>query len=71
MDPFQCCWDRISRAEAHSKSLSQSWNDIFEGDLYAVEVNVNHDGTGTIEIIPKMNDFARGSLSSSVNSSIS
>jgi hypothetical protein len=59
-DPFQCCWDRISRAEAHSKSLSQSWNNVFEGDLYAVDVNVNHDGTGTIEIIPKMNDFARG-----------
>ncbi|MGD0445725.1 MAG: hypothetical protein ABSA39_17460 [Edaphobacter sp.] len=60
MDPFQCCWDRISRAEAHSKSLSQSWNNVFEGDLYTVDVNVNHDGTGTIEITPKLSDFARG-----------
>lgn len=59
MDPFQCCWDRIDRAEAHSKFLAKSWNDALPGDLYSVDVNVNRDGIGTINITPKTENFGR------------
>lgn len=53
MNPFQNCWDRVERAEAHSKALSESWNSFLEDDTYSVESCVYHDGTGAIFVTPK------------------
>jgi len=53
MNPFQNCWDRVERAEAHSKTLSESWNSFLEKDAYSVESCVYSDGTGAIYVTAK------------------
>ncbi len=49
---FENCWQRIERAKAHSKTLSDTWNDLCEKETYSAVVRVDDDGTGRIWVEP-------------------
>lgn len=47
---FKGCWDRIYRAEAHCKELAKAWSEFLENEPYAVVLQMNDDGTGTLSV---------------------
>jgi len=52
--PFETCRQRIARAQAHSKTLADLWNEsVSEGDLYSTRLNIEDDGTGSLWIEPR------------------
>lgn len=53
LKPFEGCWERVKRAEAHSEALAKAWNSILVEDHYTPIVYVYNDGTGRILISPK------------------
>jgi hypothetical protein len=53
MDPFDGCWKRIDRAEAHRVAFSQGWESLIKDDSYATVVEMESDGaSGSVRIIP-------------------
>jgi hypothetical protein len=53
MKPFEGCWKRVERADAHRKTLAEAWNSFIEDDPYSVSVRMEHDGTGRIWVRPR------------------
>jgi len=49
---FENCWQRIDRADVHSKAFAKVWNDLSEEDTYSAGVRVDDDGTGRIWLEP-------------------
>jgi hypothetical protein len=52
--PFDGCWQRIERANAHRETFAKVWNDFSEKDAYTVYVHVQSNGTGGIWIKPSL-----------------
>lgn len=52
IEPFQTCWDRILRADLHSRAGAKLWNEfLFDpdwGEPYSPSVHVDDDGQGSI-----------------------
>ncbi len=49
--PFEVCWERVERAEAHREAMATLWNGFVDNHPYDVKVNVHSDGTGDISIM--------------------
>lgn len=49
-EPFDTCWARITRADAHNKAVAKAWNAFIEEDTEAYEpvLNIEPDGTGRL-----------------------
>jgi len=52
MAPFDCCWQRIERAETHSGILAKAWNSFIEAEPYGVALDIETDGNGRIRVWP-------------------
>src|SRR5437870_11622493 len=52
MRPFEGSWQRIERADAHRKTLAETWNSFIDDDPYSFSVRMEHDGTGRIWVRP-------------------
>lgn len=50
-NPFDACWLRIDRAEAHRKASADAWNDWLEGDPYFCSIDNKGKGKFGIRII--------------------
>lgn len=47
-NPFDVCWDRIARANAHREASASAWNAYIEDDSYEPRLDMNPDGTGCL-----------------------
>lgn len=53
MDPFEGCWKRIDRAEAHRVAFAEGWESLIKNDSYTLVVEVEGDGAaGAVRIVP-------------------
>jgi len=51
-DHSEGSWQRIERADAHRKTLAETWNSFIDDDPYSFSVRMEHDGTGRIWVRP-------------------
>lgn len=49
-EPFDVCWERIRRADAHRQRFAEVWNTFLEREPCSTTVHVNDDGTGSVAI---------------------
>jgi hypothetical protein len=55
--PFQNCWDRVDRAEAHRQASIERWNAFDTSQTYTSRVEVDNDGTGRFFTEPVKRDW--------------
>jgi hypothetical protein len=62
--PFETCWKRIKRANAHRNTIATTWNDLIEKeDTYAPSVHVDDDGAGSLIVEPAYGDLLSSKVS--------
>jgi hypothetical protein len=49
-EPFDVCWERIRRANAHRDAIAAAWNAFIEEEPYDAHVDVDDNGWGFIRI---------------------
>lgn len=50
-EPFEVCWQRVERAEAHNEAMARAWNTFIEDEPYEPVCTVNSDGTGRLFVV--------------------
>jgi hypothetical protein len=53
LTPFEGCWQRIKRAEAHRNAFAEAWNSFADTDAYDVVLHINDYGHGGMWLEPR------------------
>jgi hypothetical protein len=53
LTPFEGCWQRIKRAEAHRDAFAAAWNSFAHTDAYDVVLHINDYGHGGMWLEPR------------------